>query len=327
MYAVIALLLVTLFALATVLVPIRFESVYARLRGRIRDKVLDRANKAVFASGEAVEGKIYHGLRLWFFISAGVFAVLGVCDGGLIRNHPDAIATVVWYALLAFLISGALLLSILAVVQFMPTVRGYATLTRCGFRGLWILSNRDLPKDLSNNLRQQALTSSKVAIVDVTGYELFVKGTSPMDAVIQDVVCQTADVPVLLLLLHPDAQQSDPDRQKVSVFQNVLAEMGMTSSTYRKKIHETVETIEELNAERSPEAQIQVRFYKEKPMMRAVIFDDSMVVFPPHAHKSDVPCLEVMRNAETTSFYEVFRRDFVRLWRGGVVEVASHRVA
>jgi len=81
-----------------------------------------------------------------------------------------------------------------------------------------------------------------------------------------------------------------------------------------------------MNQNRAADTQINVRFYNEKPTMRAVIFDESMVVFPwrPLVHTVDMPCLEVARQSAVPSFYETFRRDFARLWKSGVVQVFNN---
>ena len=55
--------------------------------------------------------------------------------------------------------------------------------------------------------------------------------------------------------------------------------------------------------------------------MRAVFFDESVVVFPPQDSHHDDPCLEIGRRSDVQTFYETFRRDFSRLWQGGVAQV------
>ncbi len=107
----------------------------------------------------------------------------------------------------------------------------------------------------------------------------------------------------------------------LTVYQTVLAEMGLPPPTYMLRLRKVMAEIDAMNRQRSPDAQIMVRFYNERPTMRAVFFDDSLMVFPPQEQKHDLPCLEIARDSDLPSFYETFRRDFARMWQGAVAQV------
>lgn len=323
MYAAIALALVIGFVLVTVALPLRFDTILGRLSGRLYRTVLCSANQAIFQSEEETARQASYFARLWFITAALIFTILGLQDGAMIRNHPESIATVAVYGGLALGASSFVLLSFLAYARFLPGFLGYRTLSRCGFRGLWLLRPQRTPERLARELREQARRSGEIKIVDVTGFELFVKGTGSIDTLIHQAIRSSPDVPVSLLLLNPMTREVDPDRLHVSVFQTVLAETGLQSSTYMKKIQKTLQVIAAMNQERSEEGQIQVRFYNEKPAIRAVIFDESMIVFPwgPQALRGDTPCLQVARLPRAPSFYETFRRSFSTQWKKAVMQV------
>ena len=323
MYAAVALALVTVFALVTIALPLRCRGLWGRLHEKFWSTALCSANEAVFHSNEETARQTSHYARLWFVISAFVFAFLGFHDGSLIRNDPEAITKVAAYGVLALGASSFIILSFIAYTRLLPGFRGYRTLSRCGFRGLWVLQQKRIPSRLAWDLQEHARRSAQIGIVDVSGYELFVKGTSVFELLLHDIIEATPDVPVRLLLLNPMSKEVDPDRQQASVFQTTLAEIGAQSTTYVKKVRQTLETVALMNRERPPEGRIDVRFYDEKPAMRAIVFDQSLIAFPwgPQALRADVPCLQVARSSDTASFYETFRRMFSRMWRRGVAQV------
>ncbi len=329
MYAALALILVVAFALATIAMPLRFEALYARLCSRLRSKALCAANQAIFHPGGMTEKQSFRLVRIWLLVSAGVFSLLGVLDGTVIRNNPVAIATVAIYGLLALALSCLLLLSVSAFVRLIPGLREYTTLGRCGFRGLWILEPERFPKKFLTRLVEQAGTTEKIEIVDVTGYELFVRGPSPTESLLQTIVSSAPDTPMSLLLLNPFSQEVDPDRQQATIFQTVLAEMGMQSKGFMTKMRKTLQIVEILNSERHPTAQIEVLFYSEKPTMSAVLFDESALVFPwgPQGPKTDLPCLEIARQSDAISFYETYRRTVARLRQSSVAHGITELVA
>lgn len=321
MYALLAFVLVVLIVFGMLVLPLHFDVLFARFSSKAQSIMQRIANRACFHSSEV---KIRHALlsvRLWFVVSACVFAILGVQDGTVIRNHPGAVATVAGYGALSLTMGSLIVLAFATFSWVLPGFRGYATLCRCGFRGLWVLDSRRRVLDFSSDLVEQAKTTEKIGIVDVNGYELLVRGPGARNGVLQEVLERSPDVPVYLLLLNPQTSERDPDRRMLTVYQSVLSEMKLPAPMYMVRLRKALATIEAMNAQREPDAQITVRFYNERPTMRAVFFDDSVVVFPPQDQHLDVPCLEIARRSDVSTFYETFRRDFARLWQGAVGQV------
>ena len=197
------------------------------------------------------------------------------------------------------------------------------SLSRCGFRGLWVLRPSQSPEKLIEAFSEKCKKSEKIQILDVTGYDSIASDSGPGQGILRALLQNARDVPVSILLLSPQSHEVDPDHQQVTVFQTVLAELELQAATYMQRIRKTLQVLDELNAERPPEAQIEVRFYREKPTARAVIVDEAALLFPwdPQASKSQLPCLELSRKSDAPSFYESFRRSFARVWRGAVSEV------
>lgn len=321
MYALLAFVLVVLIVFGMLVLPLHFDALFAHLGTRVRSFTQRTANRAIFHYSEDATRHALLSVRLWFVVSACVFAILGIQDGTVIRNHPGAVATVAGYGALS-LTMGSLILLVFATYSWvLPGFRGYATLSRCGFRGLWVLDSRQRVLDLSADLTEQARSTSKIGIIDVNGYELLVRGPGTRNGVLHDVLDSYPHVPVYMLLLNPQTVEMDPDRRMLTVYQSVLSEMSLPAPMYMVRLRKTIATIEALNQSRDPSAQITVRFYSERPTMRAVFFDDSAVVFPPHDSNHDIPCLEIARRSDVPTFYETFRRDFARLWQGGVAQV------
>ncbi|MBN1441312.1 MAG: hypothetical protein JXA90_01325 [Planctomycetes bacterium] len=323
MYAAIALMLVVGFALATVAVPLRYRTLFEPISSRLRSTALCIANQAVFQPEHLTGEQSDRLIRLWLLISAGVFAVLGIVDGTMIRNNPDAIVAVPIYGVVALAGSTLIIVSVAAFLRLIPGMREYATLSRCGFRGLWVLRPSEAPDKLIASFAEKCRKSAVIQILDVTGFDSIANDAGPGHGLLKTILERAPGVPVSVLLLSPQCQEVDPDRQQVTVFQTVLAELELQAATYMQRIRKTLQALDILNEQRSPEAQIEVRFYREKPAFRAVIVDEAALVFPwdPQASKSCLPCLEVSKKSDAPSFYEAYRRSFARIWRNAVSEV------
>ncbi len=321
MYATLAFVLVVVIVFGMLLLPLHFESLIKRFRNRLRRFTHCVANRAIFHSSEDKNRHALFSVRLWFVVSACVFAYLGMQDGAVIRNQPAAVVAVAGCGALS-LTMGSLIMFIFAMYSWiLPGFRGYATLSRCGFRGLWVLDSRRQILDLSADLMEHTKETTRIGIVDVNGYELFVHGPGSSNGMLHYVLQESPDVPVYLLLLNPQTTELDPDSRKITVFQSVLSEMSLKAPLYMVRLRKTLATIDAMNRNRDDSARITVRFYNQRPTMRAVFFDVSVVVFPPQDSRHDVPCLEIGRHSEVQTFYETFRRDFARLWQGAVAQV------
>ena len=115
------------------------------------------------------------------------------------------------------------------------------------------------------------------------------------------------------------------ERKLATVYQGVLRDLELEPPAYIRRLKQTLAAIETLNRDRGKDAQIDVRFYDEKPTMRAVIFDEVMLVSPWGARVdvAEVPYLEVARKSDTPTFYETFRRSFARLWGSAIKQVLA----
>ena len=94
MYALVAFVLVVLIVCGMVVLPLHFETLLERLRTRIRCFSQRVANRAIFHWTEDKNRHALFSVRLWFFVSAFVFAFLGLLDGAMIRNQPGAVVAV-----------------------------------------------------------------------------------------------------------------------------------------------------------------------------------------------------------------------------------------
>ncbi|MBI4583046.1 MAG: hypothetical protein HY717_03335 [Planctomycetes bacterium] len=325
MYAALAFFVVLAYLLVTVVVPFRFVRWPEKLLGRLQGAVLDQVGQVSFHVTSAEDKQALLWIRLWGGASAALFTLFGIFDGALIRNHPQAIATVGAYAILAMVLSGILLLSGLAYTAYLPRARGFRALNRCGFQALSVVDCLNPSKPLRERLSSQVRGTARVGSIDVTGYELFGKGPGPAGGLLYDALDAVRHVPVYLLLLKPESLAPDPEGRKATVFQSLLAEMNITPSNYMRRVRVTLEAIEALNENRPDEAKIRVRYYNEIPALRAVIFEESAIVFPwqPREGNNMLPFLEVARKAEEPTLYETFRRHLVRLWAASASESGS----
>lgn len=320
MHAMLAFLFLVLFVFGLLVLPLHFEALIERFRARVVRFALGMANRATFCASQHDGRNAILSMRLWFVVSAAVFTYLGLQDGAMIRNQPYAVVVVAGYGALSLAMGSLVLFAFALYNWILPGMRGYATLSRCGFRGLRVLDSRRQLLALSGDLSERAQETSKIGVVDVNGYELFVNGPGASSGVLNDVLRQAPELPVFVLLLNPQSSERDPDRRAMTVYESVLAETGLKAPLYMVRLRKTLEAIDEMNNERDPTAQITVRFYNQRPTMRAVFFDDSVVVFPPQAdHRThEDPCLEIGRRSDVPTFYETFRRDFSRMWQSGV---------
>jgi hypothetical protein len=335
MYAAIASVLVVIFAATAVLFSFRFRHWQERVLRKLEGVLLWRGLNAVFDSDGLRRRELLLCVRAWVFGAAIVFALLGLQHGSVIQNQPRAISTVFAHGVAGMAASSALVMSILAFAWFLPGVKAYMTLSQCGLRGLWLTGPQGNPRRLVASIADRMREASHVSILDVTGYELLGKGPGEQGGLLFDALTARPDLPVSLLLLKPHAEAVDPERQQATVFQTVLGELRTPVLTYLKKLRLTLQAVQLLNAERPPEARITVRFYNERPTLRAVIFDAaSMLVSPwqPREDTETLTILDIKQDSAAPSLFESFRRSFARLWSQSVDSVvlaqgSSRRIA
>ena len=321
MYTTIAVFLLLSFSLVTVLVPFRFGAWCGRFATRLREKVLDRANLAVFDAGPERHLEYVRWMRLWGGVSTLLAVLFTLFDGGVFHNKPQALSGVFSSMLLAMGGSSFVVMTLLAYTSLLPKARGYATLARSGFQAIWVTDSKQIPAQLRDGLASCVKNSSMVGIVDVTGHELLGKGPGHNGGLLYDVLHTMTGVPVYMLLVLPEATAIDPDQKKATVYQTLLAEMETSPATFDRKIRTTLDAVKTLNESRPAETKIRVRFFNEKPTCRAIVFDDSVLVSPwQPKENASVPVIEVMRKAPEASLYETFRRHFARLWAFSLTE-------
>ena len=326
MFATVALLMVAAFVSATILLSFRFPGLTYRLLERLRGAVLSPEDRAILDPRDDERRSILC-LRLWLIIGVLLFVAFGLRDGAMIRNQPGSIGTVVAYSFLSMGGSALIIFSLLAYSRFLPDRKILSTLSRCGFRGLWVSGLNPSSPELLDEIESRLRTASHVAIQDVTGFELLGKGKAQADGrgTLLDLVERAPGVPVSILLLNPNCRDVDPDRRRATIFQTTLSEMHITALTYIRRLRQTLKTVQRLNASRAAEARIQVRFYSEKPTVRAIIFDDSMLVSPWIPQEDNEPrkvtFFDVGPSPGAPSFFESFRRDYNRIWIGAARKI------
>ncbi|MBN1417552.1 MAG: hypothetical protein JXP34_02185 [Planctomycetes bacterium] len=192
--------------------------------------------------------------------------------------------------------------------------RGCAALRRCRIRGIWQMTPNEPCPALRLALSSRMSGATSVGILDVTAFDLIGKGPGTSGSLLYDILSSWNQVPVSLLLLDPFASAVDPDRSLVSVSQEVIAEMDMSDRSYHRRLRAVVDAIDDLNEHRSAEAKIQVRLYAEKPSMTAILLDRSAFISPWEPIERERSFALFEGSDVGSSFFEVYRRLFIRLW-------------
>lgn len=304
------------FIAMTVVLPFRFSSRAVKVFARLREAIVRKATHAVFESAGSGDRGLLDCVRALGGFAALVFVVLALSKGVLFENYPDAVWMVFFLAAVALVSSAALVLTAASIATVIPMTQGYSLLSRFGFRGLWVVDAKSPSRQAHEGIAHRLRASTRLGLLDITGFELLGKGPGPTGGLLYDALGSLPDIPVDVLLLKPDARVLDPEEVMATVFQSILAEMAVSSNTYMKRIKSTLQAVSALNEGRPPEAKIEVRFYTEKPTVRALFFDQSLLVWPWHPREGQVPVpvLEVLRETREPTLYEAFRRNFARLW-------------
>jgi hypothetical protein len=308
------------FLAVTVVLPFRFSGRLVPLLARARESVVRRATHAVFAPSGSEDRGLLGVARAMGAFAAFLFLVIVVPKGVLFQNYPDAVWTVLFLGVVSVVSSAVLILAAASTAGAVPMARGQALLHRFGFRGLWVVDPKVPSPEARQGIASRLRASTHLGLLDITGFELLGKGPGPAGGLLHDALSSSPGVPVEILLLKPDARVLDPEEVMATVFQSILAEMAVSSNTYMKRIQATLHAVAALNEARPPEAKIEVRFYTEKPTVRALFFDQSLFVWPWHPRESQVPLpvMEILRESKEPTFHEAFRRNFARLWGAAV---------
>jgi len=322
MYTVLALAVVLVVVSGLGAMAFRFTGLSVKVVGRLRSKILGRSGEVLFRGAAAQDREVLFFFRLWAGVSVAVLLALSAGVPGVFRNVPEAIGRSVGVSTLSTFLGGLVVLGTIACLSCLPRARGYATMSRHGFRAFWVADPQDPSRLLLQELASRAQISSAIRILDVTGFDLIGKGPGLSGGLIYDTLASMTGVPVQLLLLEPEARVLDPEHKHATIFQSLLAEMEVTPATYQRRVRATLDAVEALNEMRAPQAKIDVRLYAEKPEFRAIVFDESAFVGPwmPLEGSSPVPFLQIARDSEGASLYEGFRRQVARLWRSATVD-------
>jgi hypothetical protein len=314
MYAFLVLLVAFGFLLLTLAVPFRFEACVLKLAGRIRQMVFTTAREALF---DGIREQPYLGwTRVWGGTSAVLYAVFCVLHGSILSNELETVAAAGVYAALAMGVSAFVVTTCIVYSSFLTRLRGYATLDQCGFHGLWRTEDDHTPPTLREVAFAEVRDSKHVGILGVTGYEALGKGPGAHGGLLFDALAENTEVPVSILLLKPDNHVRDPERQQATIWQTVLSDTGMTPAAFQRKLEKALECIETLNESRPPEGRIDVHYYCEKPSFQGVIFDTSAIVAPCATADGMRSYSHFLARGRATglSFFEIFRRQFARMW-------------
>ncbi len=304
------------FVAGAIVLPFRFKHLTSRLIESARRRLLYRNRHATFATAE---GKVWERLylaRVWGVIASTVFALLVLEAEAPFRDHPVAVVFAIFRAFLAMGVGGLVILGYAMFRSFLPAAQASALLSRFGFRALWVLDPGMPARDLRDGLSGRVRGATRLSIMDVTGQELLGKGPGPSGGLLYDTLATMTSVPVQLLLLQPETQSPDPEQKRATVFQTVLSEMAISPQNYVRRIRATLDAVQTLNESRPQNTKIEVRFYMEKPMIRAILFDDAILVAPFVARESTTPShfLEVAKEASEPTLYAAFRFYLARLW-------------
>jgi hypothetical protein len=311
----------TFFALGFVLV---FGVLSSLLVIRWKDRALDglRLIEAKLLGGRGAglepssgESRLFW-LRIWVAIGLTIVASMGFRNGVVLRNEPESLVRAPICVLFG-LGAGALIVGAAkALVTWLPLARMRRLLQDVGIRSLQVVAPESGNARLHASLPGRIKGSNRVSILDVTGFELIGKGPGTSGGILHDALATMTGVPVQVLLVEPGTAAPDPEERHATVFQTVLAELGISAQTFDRQVRATLDAIEALNEHRAPEARIQVAFHQERPTFQLILFDDGVLVAPwaGGATKEDVPYLDIGADSPITSLHEGFRRHFTRLW-------------
>lgn len=316
MFTVFMIIAVVAFAVAAVVLPLRFKAATSSWIEKLRGLVLSRTDHAAFGSGEGKAHERLFKAQIGGGVALAVFAMLLLGADAPFRNHPAAVAVLLLNLLGALGVAIVLVTLFEMARAFLPGIRALGLLSRFGFRALWVLEPGKSAALLRSGLGSRIRASSRVAIVDVTGHELLGKGAGPSGGLLYDTLASMTSVPVQLLLLQPETASPDPEQRRATVFQSVLAEMDISPQNFVRRVRSTLDVVQTLNENRSDDARIEVRFYSERPSFRAIVFDESILVSPwvPRETNTPSPFLEIGREAAEPTLYGAFRFHCVRVW-------------
>ncbi len=317
MYRALAIGIAAIFSVAIVLVSWRFTAPCRWLLGILRRKLLAPDRPVALESDPGRGSRFELWLRAWAVLAVAILATLTIASDFSAPNAARALGRAVLCAAGALTAALFLVFAANALLAYLPHARAMAAVERHGIRSLWIVPPDGCPPGLVEILGTQAKASKVVRILDLTGFEFIGRGPGLAGGLLHDVLATMTGTPVEVLLLDPDTRAPDPDHKQATVYQAVLGELELTPTSFRRKLRATVDAIDALNEKRAPEAKISVRFYREKPCFRGILFDDAAFVsacFPPESRRS-YPLVELSRESDAPSLYESFRRAFVSLWR------------
>jgi hypothetical protein len=298
----------------TLFVPFRLEAQTKRIVQRLRRYLSESGSAVLFA--EESGALLLTWARVWGGAAAGLFTILCCLDGTVFQNQPSSAASTGFYAVLAIGVSLLLVLTCASNAAFLPRLRGQVALKLAGIQALWRLDARGAPASLRATLGACAYKSGRVGIIAVTGNEVLGMGPGPAGGLLNDVLAAAPGMPVYLLLLQPDSPAPDPEGRRMNVFQTALAENGISPATFQRKLRATLEAVADLNEPRQPENQIHVHYYNEKPPFQGIFFDEAAFIAPSSGHESGAFYAEFVSSGKGggASFFEIFRRQFNRIW-------------
>ena len=309
MFIALSIVLAGLFLTGALVVPFRFDAVVWRVLEFLQLKLIDRVREARLQP-ETDDAQL-NWVRVGGVAASMVFGTLILLDGTNFHDVGSAPASLLLYAFVSTLGGIAFVTTVRLWAGALRRVRAATTLHACGLRGAWVTEPDQSTGSFTESVCDWLGDSSHVGVLDITGYDALVKG-----GWLHEAILNAPDVPVSVLLLKPGVSDKDPERQQATVFQTVLADLGISASAYERRLRATVETIRLMNETRAPEGQIQLNYYSEKPTFQGVFFDRQALVAPcgTFDNPKSFLHLEAAEDGKPPSCFEIFWRQFARLW-------------
>jgi hypothetical protein len=279
---------------------------------------VSREGYALFYSDDGKEAEPLGWMRFWGF-GAGLLFVGGLTlHGSAFTDNPLSIALVFLIAAGAMLLSSFAVLVLFSLRTYRRRTRNSFALREAGHQGVWTIDPDKPPTAFRDAVAYHARRSTFMGILDVTAHSVLVESSGPFGGLLHDLLKTYSDLPVSLLLLGSDTKSVDPGCRRLTVYQSVLGDMGLSDQKFQRRRQSALEAVDDLNEKRRPEAMINIRFYGERPTFTAVIFDDAVFVRPWSPREQGAAYSLFRGDGHNPSLFSIFKNHFMRLWATSV---------
>ena len=320
MFLILAVVLAIGFVSLIVLLPFRPSRMTDWVLGRAESLLVGNRAQVLFYRDDSGRPAVLFWFRLWAAAAAAALVGAAVLFGFLL-NKPIFADT-----LSAFLRTAGSVAAAAAAATFVTwgvfsftaglgMVRTRCALKANGYQGSWLIEKGVATKELRDALAAHLAETSSVKILDVTGFGVLGKGAGPGGALLYDLLDNATNLPVSLLLLHPESTDRDAEFRSLSVIQSTISDMQIPMETFKKRMSATLRAVAGLNEGRAIEDALDVRFYGERPQFKAILFDDAVFVCPwSPTEEEEVYHLFRSAGPNVPSLFEIFRGHIARLW-------------